>query len=89
MVGIATLLFGFVPRFAAAGTWAALSVFFALELGWELQQINQAAFNLSPFATVHWSLQVTAAPLIGLTVIAAVLAGMGLLGLTRRDITRG
>lgn len=86
MVGIATLLFGFLPRFASAGTWGALALFFLLELGWELQQINQAIFNISPFAYVHWSLPLTDAPLIGLTLVAALLMGIGLVGFRRRDV---
>jgi ABC-2 type transport system permease protein len=86
MVGIATLLFGLLPRFATAGTWAALGIFLALELGWELRQISQQLFNISPFAHVHWAIQVTAAPLIGLTLLAAVLMAFGMLGFSRRDI---
>jgi len=86
MVGIATLLFGLLPRFATAGTWAALAVFLALELGWELRQISQQLFNLSPFAHVHWAIQVTATPLIGLTLLAAVLMVFGMFGFSRRDI---
>jgi hypothetical protein len=64
---VAAALYGLLPRFAVAGTWAALVVFLALELGWELQQLSQPLFNLSPFAHVHWAIQVTAAPLIWLT----------------------
>jgi ABC-2 type transport system permease protein len=86
MVGIATVLFGLLPRFAVAGTWGALVVFLALELGWELQQVSQSLFNISPFAHVHWAIQVTAAPLIGLAVISAALTAAGLAGLRRRDV---
>lgn len=86
MVGIATLLMGFLPRFASAGTWGLLAVFFVLELGWELQQISQAVFNFSPFAYVHWSLPLTATPLIGLTLVAAALISLGLFWFQRRDV---
>ncbi|HLO29077.1 MAG TPA: hypothetical protein VK249_08085 [Anaerolineales bacterium] len=86
MVGIATLLFGWLPRFTSAGTWGLLALFFVLELGWELQRISQAMFNLSPFAYVHWSLPLTITPLIELTLAAAGLVGVGLLGFQRRDI---
>jgi ABC-2 type transport system permease protein len=61
-------------------------MFFALELGWELQQFSQAVFNFSPFAYVHWSIQVPAASLIGLTLFAAVLIAIGLFGFQRRDV---
>jgi len=86
VAGIAVALYGWLPRRAAALTWAAFAVFLALELGWELQQVSQSLFNISPFAHVHWSIQVTAAPLLGLTALAAVLAAIGLLGLQRRDV---
>jgi ABC-2 type transport system permease protein len=55
-------------------------------LGWELQQVNQSLFNISPFAHVHWATQVTAAPLIWLVGVAAMLTFAGLVGLYRRDI---
>ena len=86
VAGIAVALYGWLPRRAAALTWAAFAVFLALELGWELQQGSQSLFNISPFAHVHWSIQVTATPLLGLTALAAVLAAIGLLGLQRRDV---
>ncbi|HEY3344891.1 MAG TPA: hypothetical protein VGJ97_08185 [Anaerolineaceae bacterium] len=86
MVGIAAALYGLLPRFAAGITWAALALFLILELGWELHQISQAVFDLSPFAYVHWSLPVTAAPLIGLTLAAALLTTVGLAGFRRRDV---
>jgi ABC-2 type transport system permease protein len=86
MAGIAVALYGWLPRFAAMVTWGAFVLFLMLELGWELQRVSQSLFNLSPFAHVHWSIQVTAAPLLGLTVLAAALAALGLVGLQRRDI---
>ena len=86
MAGLAIALYGLLPRFAVAGTWGALAVFLALELGWELQQVGQSVFNISPFAHVHWAKQVTAAPLVGLTVVAAVLVAVGLVGFRRRDV---
>jgi ABC-2 type transport system permease protein len=86
MAGLAMALYGLLPRLAAPATWAALALFLLLELAWELQQIGQPIFNLSPFAHVHWAIQVTAAPLIGLTALAAALAAAGLAGFRRRDI---
>ena len=86
MAGITAALYGLLPRFATALAWAALAVFLALELGWELQQVSQSVFNLSPFAHVHWAIQVTAASLTGLTGLAALLIAAGLVGFHRRDI---
>ena len=86
MAGIAAALYGLLPKFAAAVTWAALGLFFLLELGWELQQVSQVVFDLSPFAYVHWSLPVSLPPLLGLSLAAAVLFALGVVGLRRRDI---
>jgi len=86
MAGIAMALYGLRPRMAIAGSWAALAAFLALELGWELRQVSQTVFNLSPFAYVHWARSVSAAALMGLIGVAAALSGAGLLGFRRRDI---
>jgi ABC-2 type transport system permease protein len=86
MAGLAAALYGFLPRLATGGTWAAFAVFLALELGWELQQVSPAIFSISPFAHVHWAIQVTAAPLIGLAAVAALLTAAGLAGFRRRDV---
>jgi ABC-2 type transport system permease protein len=87
MAGIAAAVYGLLPRFAAAVSWAALGVFLALELGWELQRLSQSIFDLSPFAHVHWTTPVSPTALIGLTLVAATLTTVGLLGLHRRDLT--
>jgi ABC-2 type transport system permease protein len=87
LVGIATVLYGVLPRFAAGASWALLGLFLALELGWELQRVSQSIFDISPFAYVHWATPVSLLSLIGLTIVAAVLTAFGLLGLQRRDLT--
>jgi ABC-2 type transport system permease protein len=86
MAGIAVALYGQLPRRAAALTWAIFGLFLLLELGWELQRVSQSVFNLSPFAHVHWSRQVTAVPLLGLTLLALGLVVVGLVGFQRRDV---
>jgi ABC-2 type transport system permease protein len=88
LVGLTTALYGLLPRFATAASWGALFVFLMLELAWELQQINQYVFDVSPFAHVHWATQIHPASLIWLTLIAAVLLAAGLHGLRRRDMGR-
>lgn len=86
MAGIAVALYGLRPRLAAPLTWAAFAGFLALELGWELQRVSQSLFGISPFAHVHWSIQVTAAPLLGLTTLSVGLMAIGLFGFQRRDV---
>jgi ABC-2 type transport system permease protein len=86
MAGLATALYGLLPRFAAPASWGALALFLALELGWELQQISQSLFNISPFAHVHWAIPATTASLVGLASVAAALMAVGLIGFQRRDL---
>jgi ABC-2 type transport system permease protein len=86
MAGIATALYGLLPRFAMGVSWAVLGAFLALELAWELQRVSQSIFDVSPFAHVHWATPVSLGSLIGLTVVAALLTTLGLFGFQRRDL---
>jgi ABC-2 type transport system permease protein len=86
VTGIAVGLHGLLPRLAAPITWSLFAVFLALELGWELQQIDPALFKLSPFSYVHWAIQPTVVALAGLTTLALIFAAAGLFGFQRRDL---
>ncbi len=86
MAGIVAILIGWLPRLSAAASWGLLGVFFLLELGWELQQIPQSVFDLSPFAYVHWSIPLSTEPWIWLTLAAGLLTAVGLAGLRKRDV---
>lgn len=88
LVGLTTALYGLLPRSATAASWGALIVFLGLELGWELRQVGQRVFDISPFAHVHWATPIHPASLAWLTAIAAVLTTAGLFGLHRRDLGR-
>lgn len=87
MTTFTLMLYGVLRRLAASLSWAFLVVTILLEMGWELQVVDQAVFNLSPFAYVHWTKPVISwlsiAMLIG---VAVRFAGVGLFGLQRRDI---
>ncbi len=72
-------------RWAGGHRWA-LAIFLILELFWELRQVSQSVFDVSPFAHVHWAVQPTAEPLFWLVALAASLGTLGLIGLTRRDL---
>jgi ABC-2 type transport system permease protein len=89
MAGIAAALYGWLPRIAVPATWTVFGAFLLLELGWELQRVSSAAFDISPFAWVHWARPVSLAALAGLTVAAALLTAVGLFGFSRRDVGVG
>ncbi|NUR32029.1 MAG: ABC transporter permease [Catenulispora sp.] len=85
-VGVA--LFGLVPRWTAA-VWGVLgAVVFVAYLGPAIDA-SQWVLDLTPFTHVpkipggvfHWT------PLVWMTVVAAVLAGVGLGGVRRRDVS--
>ena len=89
MGGVAAALFGLLPNLTI-GSWAALVLVAFLELGWELQQISQSVYSISPFTHAPKILvgQGVAWPFFGLIVIAAALTAVGLAGFRRRDIGR-
>ncbi len=87
LTGIAVALFGIFPRFAALA-WAALVAFVLLgELG-ALLELPSLVMDLSPFAHVPKApaMEITAAPLLWLSAVAAGLVAAGLAGFRRRDV---
>jgi ABC-2 type transport system permease protein len=89
LAGLAVALFGLLPQRVLL-SWVALAGCVLLELARELQWVGQAVLDLSPFTHVPRVLlgQGSARPLIGLTAAAALLAGAGLAGFRRRDVSR-
>ncbi|TYB64290.1 ABC transporter permease [Nonomuraea sp. PA05] len=90
VAGIATLLFGVLPRLAAAVSWTALGLFLAVDLLAEFELADGVVLTLSPFVHVPALLldgpRSPVMPLVGLTVLAAGLAAAGLASLRRRDL---
>lgn len=87
MGAIAAAFFGWLPRLTVA-SWSALVVVVFLELFWELQQISQSVYELSPFAHVP-RLLVGQGPgwtYFGLISLAVALVIAGLAGFNRRDV---
>ncbi|MGH2444670.1 MAG: ABC transporter permease [Candidatus Limnocylindria bacterium] len=87
LAGLAVLLLGWLPRFAAAA-WAAVAIAFVV--GWlgGLLRFPEWFENLSPFShipTVPIE-AVTLGPIVALSAIALLLAAAGLVGFRRRDI---
>ncbi|HSJ62199.1 MAG TPA: hypothetical protein VK895_13285 [Jiangellaceae bacterium] len=87
LLGIAVLLFGFVPG-AVGATWAVFG--FATIIGFfgPIMDLPQWVHNLSPIEHVaRLPLEeISWTPLVILTVVAAGLIGLGLYGFGRRDL---
>ena len=87
MVGLACLVFGWVPL-AYGAVWAVFAVFIALGEFGELWGVPDWVLDVSPFShspTVPGG-DVSAATLILLVAVTAVLITLGLLGWHRRDL---
>jgi ABC-2 type transport system permease protein len=87
LVGIAAAGFGLAPRWTAVA-WGALAVFFVLGEFGPVFKLDQWVIDLSPFAHIPKlpGGEVTMAPLLWLTAIAAAFIAAGLAGFRRRDV---
>lgn len=90
LVGVVFALFGTSPRTAAAA-WAALAAVVAIGLFGELLRLPEPVRWLSPFehTPAMPAEAFRAVPVVLLLLVAAVLMGIGLVGLRRRDIATG
>ncbi|WIX84451.1 ABC transporter permease [Amycolatopsis sp. DG1A-15b] len=90
LAGLAALLIGFLPRFAAAA-WGLLAGFLLLSLVGSALQWNDVVLGISPFQQIPrlpgGTFSLT--PVLWLVVIASVAGVGGLLALRRRDIPVG
>ncbi|XAS68055.1 hypothetical protein V3C33_01605 [Micrococcaceae bacterium Sec5.7] len=89
MTALAGALFGLTPGLAAVGTYAVLIFFFVLDVIIAMLRLDTGLLKISPFVLTS-SLPAAAfdpGPLILLTVVALVLAVIGLWGFRRRDVT--
>jgi ABC-2 type transport system permease protein len=87
LIGLAVILFGFVPRFVDVA-WGILAAFFVIGLLGVVLRLPDWALKLSPFERTPAlpAADLTVLPLAVLTALAAVLILGGLGGLRRRDI---
>ncbi|WP_020144724.1 ABC transporter permease [Terracoccus sp. 273MFTsu3.1] len=87
VLAVAMLLYGAVPRFTGLA-WAALIVFLLLGEFGDLLDLPGWLIDLSPFTHLPALPGGTfaAAPLVGLTLVAAALGAAGVAALRRRDI---
>ncbi|MGR6918608.1 ABC transporter permease [[Actinomadura] parvosata] len=91
VAGIAILLFGLLPRLAAALSWTVLGLFLAVDLLAEFRLAGGIVLELSPFVHVpalllNGTAAAPAPPLLALTALALALAAAGLAFLRRRDL---
>lgn len=89
IIGIAVLLYGWLPRMASVLNWLILGVFIFIEMLWEVGIVGWSALQWTPFAYAHYSIpiqELSIAPLIVLTVIAAALTWLGFIGFRHRSI---
>jgi ABC-2 type transport system permease protein len=87
LAGIATALFGLLPRLTSLA-WAALVVFLLLGQLGSLFRLSQWALDISPFTHLPKlpGGTFTATPLVWLAVVTVALTAAGLLGFRRRDV---
>lgn len=89
LVGIATALFGLLPRAAVAASWTALGLFLLIDLLAEFHLMTGPILDLSPFVHIPAVLLDATpplTPLLALSLLAAALCALGLLTLDRRDL---
>ncbi len=89
LAGLSAALFGLLPRWVTAVSWASFMICLLLEQIGELLELPQAVLNLSPFAHIPNVPveEVTASPLLVLSTIAIGLTVVGVLLHRRRDLT--
>ncbi|GAA3403485.1 ABC transporter permease [Paenibacillus hodogayensis] len=88
--GVAVMLYGFIPKISALGSFGVLGLVAALELLWESHFIGWEWLSLSPLAYVHYSkVFVGTFPLLAtivLTIITGILAIAGSWKFRKREI---
>ncbi|MGW4110935.1 ABC transporter permease [Actinosynnema sp. NPDC004786] len=89
VAGLAFALFALAPKLSSA-SWAVIVVFLVLGQLGPLLRLDQWAMDLSPFTHIPKvpGAELTATPLVWLTVVAAALVAVGFAGFRRRDVGR-
>ena len=88
LVGIAVLLFGYLPRVAIPLTWGVLAALWIVMLIGDALHLPGWVLDLLPFSATPTlpAEQMTWAPLIVMTMVAAGLVWAGLDRFVRRDV---
>lgn len=89
IIGIAALLYGWMPHIGSILNWLILCVFIFIEMLWEVGIVGWSAMKWTYFAYAHYSIpihELSIVPLILLTVIAVALTWLGVIGFKRRSL---
>ena len=88
LAGFVAVLFGLLPRWSVALSWAALVACLLLGQIGELLELPQPVLNASPFTHIPAvpAADPAATPLVALLAVAAALTGLGLTVFRRRDL---
>ncbi len=88
MLGVVVLCAALIPRAAAAVTWAFFAVVAVLSIFGDLFGLPAWVLNSTPFTAIpRLDAEFTVLPLLTIAVIAAILGGIGLSVLRKRDMT--
>jgi len=89
LLGVTACLYGLWPQITVL-SWVLWLSFTLLEVVWEAQLIDWAMLRFSPFSYVHYTIDISALPLLplfGLLCLSAGLTGIGLMGFRKRDVS--
>jgi len=89
IIGIAALLYGWLPRASSVLSWLILGLFIALEMLWEAGVVGWSVLQLTPFAHAHYSIPINELSVLSLSVLvllSVAFTAIGLIGFKRRSI---
>lgn len=89
IIGIAAMLYGWLPRASSILSWIILGSFIIIEIFWEAGLVGWSVLQVSPFAYAHYSIpinELSILPLLALILLSAVFTAIGMIGFKRRSI---
>lgn len=89
IIGITSLLYGWMPRISAVLSWVLLGLFIVTEMLWEAGIVGWSAMELTPFGYAHYSIPVnelSALSLSLLVLLSITFTLVGLAGFKNRNI---
>lgn len=89
IIGMAALLYGWLPRISAVLAWLFLGLFIAIEMLWEAGIVGWSAMELTPFGYAHYSIPIDDLSFFSLSLLvmlSIILTLVGLAGFKNRNI---